>query len=249
MMRQLIHYEELDSTNLEAARRSKELAHGTVIVAESQTAGRGRRGRSWLSAKGENLYFSLLLKPDFLPAQAPMLTLVMALAVTEAVEQVCNCTCRIKWPNDIVLNGHKICGILTEMQPEKEKIHHVIIGVGVNVNQLIFDAEGLEYAGSIRKELGLPVDRAKLLEVILERFDRLYEQFCETGSLSGMRSAYQEKLANLHKEVRILDPQGVWQGTALGINDRGELIVRREDGTLETVYAGEVSVRGLWGYV
>ena len=112
----IIYKEEIDSTNLEAARLADSLPHGTVIVADAQTAGRGRRGRNWVSRKGENLYFSLLLKPEFAPEQASMLTLVMALAVAQGMEQVYGCTPQIKWPNDIVVNGRKVCGILTEMQ-------------------------------------------------------------------------------------------------------------------------------------
>lgn len=244
-----IYKDEIDSTNLEAARLSDEACHGTVIVAEKQTAGRGRRGRSWLSESGENLYFSLLLKPDFKPELAPMLTLVMAQAVAEGIDVMCECKSEIKWPNDIVLHGKKVCGILTEMQLENGRIKHVIVGVGVNVNQMEFAGEGLTYAGSLRRELGVEVDRLKVLTEILERFKGLYEAFCQARSLEPMQKAYQSRLANYRKEVKVLDPKGVYQGIALGINDKGELLVQRADGTVEEVFAGEVSVRGLWGYV
>ena len=244
-----IYMEEIDSTNLEAGRLADEIFHGTVLVAERQTAGRGRRGRSWLSESEENLYFSLLLKPTFAPEQASMLTLLMAQAVAEAIDEVCGCDCRIKWPNDIVLNGKKVCGILTEMKPGANGIQHVIVGVGVNVNQTAFVGEGLLYAGSLRGELGIEVNRDKLLDGILEHFNGLYEAFCQSGSLKPMQEAYEAKLANLGKEVKVLDPKGEYQGIALGINDKGELLVQKADGTVEEVYAGEVSVRGLWGYV
>lgn len=225
------------------------LPHGAVIVAESQTAGRGRRGRTWVSRPGENLYFSLLLKPEFSTEQASMLTLVMAQAVAEGLEALCGCPCQIKWPNDIVLHGKKVCGILTEMQVEDGRIKHVIVGVGVNVNQTEFAVEGLTYAGSLRGELGIEVDREELLAEILGCFERLYEVFCQFGSLKPVKEAYEERLANYGKEVQVLDPSGAYQGVALGINDKGELLVRKEDGTVEAVFAGEVSVRGLWGYV
>ena len=244
-----IYKDETDSTNLEAGRLADEIFHGTVIVAEKQTAGRGRRGRRWLSESGENLYFSLLLKPDFAPEQASMLTLVMAQAVAEGIDAVCGCKCEIKWPNDIVLHGKKVCGILTEMQLDAGRIKHVIVGVGVNVNQTEFAGEGLIYAGSLRRELGVEVDKLKVLEEILEHFRGYYEAFCLAGSLKAMQTAYQSRLANYKKEVKVLDPKGAYQGVALGINDKGELLVRRADGTVEEVYAGEVSVRGLWGYV
>ena len=245
----IIYKEEIDSTNLEAARLSDSLPHGTVIAADAQTAGRGRRGRSWVSRKGENLYFSLLLKPKFQPELASMLTLVMALAVAQGVEKVYGCKSQIKWPNDIVVNGRKVCGILTEMQLEGSKIKHVIVGVGINVNQMTFEEEGLQYASSLQKETGIYKERQELLENVIERFDALYQEFCKTGSLQCMKRAYEERLANRGMEVRVLDPKCEYVGTALGINDIGELLVRREDGSEETVYAGEVSVRGLYGYV
>ena len=244
-----IYKDETDSTNLEAGRLADEVSHGTVIVAEKQTAGRGRRGRSWLSESGENLYFSMLLKPDFAPEQASMLTLVMAQAVAEGIDAMCRCKCEIKWPNDIVLHGKKVCGILTEMQLDAGRIKHVIVGVGVNVNQMEFAGEGLTYAGSLRGELGMEVDKLEVLVEILGRFRGYYEVFCKEGSLKPMQTAYQSRLANYKKEVTVLDLKGAYQGVALGINDKGELLVRRADGMVEEVYAGEVSVRGLWGYV
>lgn len=245
----IIYKEEIDSTNLEAARLADSLPHGTVIVADAQTAGRGRRGRNWVSRKGENLYFSLLLKPEFAPEQASMLTLVMALAVAQGMEQVYGCTPQIKWPNDIVVNGRKVCGILTEMQMAVGAIRYVIVGVGINVNQMSFEEVGLDYASSLQKETGLCKDRKEVLETVIERFEGLYREFCESGSLQYMKAAYEARLVNLGLEVRVLDPKGEYTGTALGINDQGELLVRREDGCQEAVYAGEVSVRGLFGYV
>ena len=178
-----------------------------------------------------------------------MLTLVMALAVAQGVEQGYGCKSQIKWPNDIVVNGRKVCGILTEMQLEGSRIKHVIVGVGINVNQMTFEEEGLHYASSLQKETGIYKDRQELLENVIERFDVLYQEFCKTGSLQCMKSAYEERLANRGNEVRVLDPKCEYVGIALGINDLGELLVRREDGSEEAVYAGEVSVRGLYGYV
>lgn len=245
----LMYFEELDSTNLEAVRQSAQSAHGTVIVAESQTAGRGRRGRSWVSPAGENLYFSLLLKPEFVPEQAAMLTLVMALATARAIQTVSGCACQIKWPNDIVLHGKKVCGILTEMQVAGGRISHVVIGVGVNANQMVFDTENLRHASSIQKETGRAVEREALLVVLLSEFEKAYEEFCRSGSLETLRQEYESLLVNRGREVRILEPKGAWQGLAMGINEKGELLVQRADGTLEAVYAGEVSVRGLWDYV
>lgn len=245
----IIYKEETDSTNLDAARLAEEMSHGDVIVADAQTAGRGRRGRTWVSRKGENLYFSMLLKPDFAPELASMLTLVMALAVAQGIEAVYGCETQIKWPNDIVVNGRKVCGILTEMQVVPGAIKHVIIGVGINVNQMTFAEDGLSFASSLQKETGLSKDRKVLLEEVLQQFERLYPAFCQAGSLQPMLETYEARLANLGKEVRVLDPKEEYQGVAMGINPQGELLVQKADGSVEAVYAGEVSVRGLFGYV
>lgn len=245
----IIYKEEIDSTNLEAARLSESVPHGTVIAADAQTAGRGRRGRSWVSKRGENIYFSLLLKPDFGPEQASMLTIVMALAVAHGIEAVYSCKPQVKWPNDIVVNGRKVCGILTEMQVETGAIKHVIVGVGINVNQMTFEGDGLTFATSLQKETGICKDRKELLDAVLKQFWQLYPEFCEAGTLKPMLQVYEARLANLGREVCVLDPKGEYQGEALGINEQGELLVQKADGTTEAVYAGEVSVRGLYGYV
>lgn len=245
----LIYKETTDSTNADAARMAAQLPNGAIIWAGSQSAGRGRRGRIWISKAGENLYFSLLLKPEFAPDRASMLTLVMALAAVKGIEMIYNCEPQIKWPNDIVVNGRKVCGILTEMQAAGGAIEHVIIGVGINVDQTEFSGEGLEFAGSLFKETGKSVEHMELLAEVLYQFEQLYEGFLREGSLGFMLKDYESRLANLGKEVQVLDPKGAYRGTALGMNDKGELLVKKQNGTIEAVYAGEVSVRGLFGYV
>ena len=245
----IIYKEEIDSTNLEAARLSEGLPHGAVIVADAQTAGRGRRGRTWVSKGGENIYFSLLLKPDFAPDRASMLTVVMALAAACGIEEVYGCKPQIKWPNDIVVNGRKVCGILTEMQVVPGAIKHVVVGVGINVNQMTFEGDALKFATSLQKETGICKDRKELLDAVLKQFWQLYPEFCQVGTLQPIMQEYQARLANLGREVCVLDPKGEYQGAALGINERGELLVRKADGEEVAVYAGEVSVRGLYGYV
>ena len=265
MSSRFIYKDVTGSTNEDAACMAEDLPHGTVIVADAQTAGRGRRGRSWVSAQGENLYFSLLLKPDFAPEQASMLTLVMALAVAQGIEAVYAGTrqtkatyadelqsesqqVQIKWPNDIVIGGKKVCGILTEMQAVPGKIKHVVIGVGINVNQAVFE-EGLTHASSLYLTTGQQMDRQVLLTEVLDRFEALYAAFCQAASLKPILQAYQARLANLGKEVRVLEPQGAYEGIALGVDEQGQLLVQKVDGTVEAVYAGEVSVRGIYGYV
>lgn len=248
--RNVAFYESIGSTNIQAKLLAEEGAcHGTLAVAESQTAGRGRRGRVWQSPPGINLYFTLLIKPDFAPDKASMLTLVMALSVKEAVDQVCGTEAGIKWPNDIVLNGKKITGILTEMSLQGEYIQHVVIGVGINVGKQEFAPELLEKATSIEAETGKAVSRALLLTRIMERFEANYEIFEQTLDLSKLSESYNAGLVNCNKEVRVLDPAGEYSGLAKGINNKGELLVQTPEGRLCEVYAGEVSVRGIYGYV
>lgn len=244
-----IYKDVIDSTNLEAARQADHLPHGAVAVADEQTAGRGRRGRKWISVPGENAYFSILLKPDFEAELAPMLTLLMALAVTYGIECVYGCETGIKWPNDIVVNGRKVCGILTEMRAEPDFIHHVVIGVGINTAQMDFPGDELQYATSLLKETGLKRSRAELIGEVLYQFEQLYDRFCEERSLGFVQKSYNERLVNLGKTVKVLNPRNSYIATAQGINEKGELIVVKEDGTQDVIYAGEVSVRGIYGYV
>lgn len=246
-------YEVLESTNVTAKEEAaKGAENGTVIVADRQTAGKGRRGREWNSPPGGNLYFSLLLRPDFNPDRASMLTLVMALAVAKALDGILGRDCprpEIKWPNDIVMNRKKVCGILTEMGMKQSTIDYVIIGVGINLCRQQFPTELVEKATDLETVCGQKIHREELLTRILESFESYYTAFVEQGNLQGMRMEYNGRLVNLGREVCVLDPQGEFNGVALGITDTGELCVELPDGTVAEVYAGEVSVRGVYGYV
>lgn len=306
-----LHFEEIDSTNKQA----KELAqagseHGTLITADTQTAGSGRRGRNWSSEKGAGIYMSVLLRPDFEPNQAPMLTLVAALAVAKAIthyferrtsseatgvhEQVTNAncesslciqnpsvylgkesqvllqkkkrylckklltsssrkriekvSCRIKWPNDIVINGKKICGILTEMILNKNQIDAVILGIGINVSNTCFSDEISSTASSLYLETGLGWDKEQLIEEIWNWFEFYYDLFLETKDLCRLKAEYEAFLVNKNEKVKVLDPHGEYTGMAKGITNTGELLVDTGT-TIKIVASGEVSVRGIYGYV
>lgn len=251
----LYYFDVTGSTNNDAKRLAEEGApHGTVVVADIQNAGKGRRGREWQTLPGTALSFTLLLRPEFPPDKASMLTLVMALSVAEAVEDVTGTGAAIKWPNDIVMNKKKICGMLTEMTmtPEMDEIQYIVVGAGINVNNGSpeeFKEEIRENATSLKIETGRQIDRAGLLEKVLVRFEENYGIFLKTLDLSQLRQAYQQHLQGVGCEVRVLDPAGEYTGTSQGINDKGELIVVKENGERVQVYAGEVSVRGLYGYV
>ena len=253
--RKLYYFESTGSTNTDAKRLAEEgEPHGTTIVANMQTAGRGRRGRTWQSPAGANTYFTILLKPDFSPDKASMLTLVMALSVAEAIEEITGLKADIKWPNDIVVHKKKVVGMLTEMSttPEMDEIQYVVIGVGTNVNYDSpedFPEELRPTATSLRMEAGHLINRAALTERMLARFEVNYEKFEETLDLSGLMDSYEKHLINVGAQVRVLDPTGEYTGISRGINAVGELLVEKENGETINVYAGEVSVRGLYGYV
>ena len=242
-------FKETDSTNIQAkAGGEKGESHGTLYVAGSQSAGRGRRGRSWESPAGESIYMSLLLRPELPPVKAPMLTLVMALAVARAIREQTGAEALIKWPNDIVVQGRKICGILTEMSTEMTWINYVVIGIGINVNQNEFPEELKDCASSLKMETGRRFRRSHLIAAVMEHFEMYYEQFLQEGSLAGFRKEYNELLVNKDRQVKILEPGNHYEAYALGINDTGELIVEKEDGSVQNIFAGEVSVRGIYGY-
>ncbi len=253
--RKLYCFDTTGSTNTDAKRLGEEgEPHGTVVAADIQTAGKGRRGRSWQTLSGTALAFTLLLRPDFAPDKASMITLVMALSVAEAVEEITGAAAGIKWPNDIVMNRKKICGMLTEMTmtPEMDEIQYVVVGAGINVNNAApedFQEEVRPTATSLRIETGQQYNRAGLLNKVLLRFEENYAVFLETLDLSGLRDRYQKHLLNMGAQVRVLDPAGEYTGTAEGIDIQGELIVVKDNGERTPVYAGEVSVRGLYGYV
>lgn len=247
--RNILYYETTDSTNLRIRQAGDEGApHGTLAVADRQTAGRGRRGRTWESPAGSSIYMSVLLRPDIAPNKASMLTLVMALSVAEGIQQ-CIPIIQIKWPNDIIVNGKKLVGILTEMSAQIDYINHVTVGVGINVNMTAFPEEIADTATSLCLECGHAVKRAPLIAAVMERLEENYEIFLETEDLSGLMERYSALLVNRDRDVRIIGEKETYQAHAIGIDRTGELIVRREDGTMEKIYAGEVSVRGVYGYV
>lgn len=243
-------YQQVDSTNTQAKRLAEEGApSGTLVFAETQTCGKGRRGRGWESPPSSAIYMSLLVRPKLPPERASMVTLVMGLSVVQALKRVLNLDAYIKWPNDVVLNKKKIVGILTEMSAQIDYIDYLVIGTGINVNIKTFPPELLDKATSLQIELGHPVSRAQLAAETMECFEKNYEIFERDQNLSELMEEYNHVLANYQQQVRVLEPQGEYSGIARGINEMGELLVEKEDGTTALVYSGEVSVRGLYTYV
>ena len=244
-----VHFaRETDSTNLWIKRLAKEGAsEGTLALAEFQSAGRGRLGRSWEVPEGTSVMMSILLRPKFEPQYAPTLTLVMGMAVAKAVKSL-GFDVSIKWPNDVVVSHKKICGILTEMGVRDGKIDYAVIGVGINVNIKEFPEEMADKATSLYLESGKEFDRSQIPGLVMEAFEEYYEKFAATCDLSGLKEEYESILANYNQPVRVLAKEP-YEGVARGITDGGELLVEKTNGTIVAVSAGEVSVRGLYSYV
>ena len=246
------HFKSIDSTN----KKAKELAevgcpHGTLVTAESQLAGIGRRGRSWSSEENTGIYMTMVLRPQIEVAQTSMLTLVAAVAVAKAIEKQVDMTCNqpyIKWPNDIVINKKKVCGILTELSLKGTTMDYLVIGIGINVLNQNFPEEIKETASSLLLETGKEIEKESLIEDVWEAFERYYELFLKNKNLSALQTEYEALLINKNEKVKVLDPLGEFEGIARGITPTGELIVET-DGKEVLVSAGEVSVRGIYGYV
>lgn len=254
--REILVFESIDSTNSEAKRRViSNFSNGLTFISEEQTAGRGRLGRDWISPKGKGLWMSIVFKPKALePKDGSKITLVAAAAVAKAIEKTTNLHVGIKWPNDIVCNGKKVCGILTEMGADPDFINWMVVGIGINVNleKKDFPAE-LEKVGTSLKiemmETEKAIDRNILAAAILNELEELSVDFLETGSLSAILGYYREKVIIKGKELLLHKRDEIVNCTGVDISDEGHLIVEMENGVRQEFLSGEVSVRGLYGYV
>lgn len=247
--KKLLHFESIGSTNDKAKELAGKLEEGSVIVAEEQTSGRGRLGRSWSSPGRKGIYASVILKPDMEPSNAAKLTLLGAAAVTLALQD-CGVESLIKWPNDIVLNGKKVAGILTEMSSELGIVNYIILGIGINVNQSDEEIppELADKATSLKIASGKTIPRKHLIAQVLNRLDELYVQFKETGNIDQALDICRARSAVIGKDIIVIQGRKERPGHAISINHDGELMVRFEEG-LEQVISGEVSIRTENGYI
>ena len=245
----LVHFESIDSTNKKARDLGENgAAHGTVVIAESQTAGKGRRGSDWSSPKCGNIYMSILLRPELSIAQAPMLSRVITYSAAAVLREDFDVPVDIKWPNDLILGDKKIGGILTEISVEEAEIKQVVSGVGINLMDEEFPEELQDKATSIWKETGRKLEREAIIAFIWRRFEKEYERFCQSGDLSHIRKDYNRMLISKDREITVFKAGSEFKARALGVNDKGKLLLDR-DGRTEVVTSCEISIRGINGYV
>ncbi len=230
-------FDSIDSTNTFAkALARKDALHGTIVVAEEQTAGKGRLHRQWLAVKGKNLLFTLVLRPEFSAQKISLLPFAGALAVADAIEAITQLRCECKWPNDVLINRKKICGMLLESTGK-----NVVLGIGVNVNQNEFPDDLLHKASSLKLEAGTDFDRVILLKQILEELEIRYEQLSRFPSVRIMED-WKKKTLLLGKKITVLENEFSYTATALDVADDGSLIIQTEDGGKKGLYAGDISL-------
>jgi BirA family biotin operon repressor/biotin-[acetyl-CoA-carboxylase] ligase len=237
----IYHFPSLGSTNdLAKELGRQEAPEGTLVVAEAQTAGRGRLGRGWESPPGVGLYVSLLLRPPLPPTEMPQLTLTAAVAVARVLSRVTGLTPGIKWPNDLLIHDKKVGGILTEMETELDRIRHLVVGLGLNVNNREFPPPLQDTATSLALAAGRPFSRLELLQVWLEEFEQLYNRFLGRG-FPGILEEWKQYTVTLGREVRVRQGMGEIRGRALAVDPDGTLLVQTRPGEIVRVTAGEIA--------
>jgi BirA family biotin operon repressor/biotin-[acetyl-CoA-carboxylase] ligase len=237
----IVHYFRTESTNdVALALAAKGAAHGTVVLAEEQTAGRGRLGRTWYSEKSSGIYASIILRPPLTPATAPVLTLMAGVAAQRALSSTTGLPVDIRWPNDLLVNGKKVCGILTEMSAELDRLHAVVLGIGLNVNHREMPAELRERATSLRMEGRKPYSRAQILVALLKELERKYRSLLQEGSVAITRAWAAGSTYAQGKRVRVVSGTEEFFGITAGLDASGALRVHRDDGQEQLLVAGEI---------
>lgn len=248
----ILYFQNVDSTNNAAKKAAGEGApEGTIIIAEEQTGGRGRLGRHWTSPRGTGIWMSIILRPELEPTEAAKITQLTAAAVAVGLRKATGCEAGIKWPNDIIINKKKVCGILTEMSAELNSINYIVVGIGVNVNvdMEIFPEDVRAIATSIKENLGHSVYRKVIVLEILGAFEELYSDFITTKNINQSVDICKKYSVTLGNKVRIISKDKTIFAEALDLTEDGELLIKNEKGDIEKVISGEVSVRGLSDYI
>lgn len=245
--REIKHFETIGSTNDYAKEIASKESDGTVIISEEQTKGKGRLGRSWHSTSGEGIWMSIILKPQIIPYEAPFITLVAGASIVKSLNDL-GIETLIKWPNDIIINGKKICGILTELSAEIERINHIVLGIGMNVKTIDFSDEISDIATSLKKE-GYNVSRVDIVRNTLEQFEKLYIDYVENNSKEETIKICREYSAVIGKEIYAIQGNSKELVRCLDLNEEGNLVVINSKGDRYEIMSGEISIRGLHGYI
>lgn len=242
-MGRVLHvYETIDSTNTKALQAAgKGEPEGAVFIADEQSAGRGRLGRSWVSPRGASLSLSVIVRPRVPPIQVPLVTLLTAISVAQAIREVTGVSSVIKWPNDVLINGRKVAGILTELRAEQDVVQDLVIGIGVNVNMGgdALPEDVRTSATSLKEETGRETNRSLLLCVLLQCLENWYEMF-QRGERDRIIREWLRTSDTIGRWVRVSAPGEVMEGEATGITPHGALILRQRDGTERNIYSGDV---------
>ncbi len=242
------HIDVIDSTNLELIRRARVGGMPQVLIATEQSAGRGRLGRTWVSKKGKGLYMSFLLRPEISVENAPLISLIMGLAAHEAIKEATGIETELKWPNDLVIDGKKVAGILAASEIRDNKPDFVVIGIGINMFQENFSGEIAATATSLKLAGGTFI-REDLENSIVKSFNRYYDIFIREESFRAFAEEYNSLTVNIKRRVRVIEPDNEYEAESLGVNEEGELMVRLDSGDIRAIRSGEVSVRGVYGYI
>lgn len=248
--RNILYYKNVDSTNNKAKELAYNSPEGTVVVSELQTTGRGRLGRNWYSPSDNGIYMSAILKPDVDPVNASKITQIAAAALCKSFN-IFEIKSYIKWPNDIIINNKKVCGILTEMDAELNQINYIILGIGINANMEkdSFPEDISTTASSLKIESGKHINRKELVSTILNNFEILYDEYLNKKNILSSIKICKDNSILLGKEIKIIKGNETLQGIAVDIDDDGLLIVKDKNNSLMKVLSGEVSIRGLNGYI
>jgi BirA family biotin operon repressor/biotin-[acetyl-CoA-carboxylase] ligase len=243
--RRIIFLREVGST-IEVAKQLADYGaeEGTVVIAEVQTAGRGRMGRRWISPEG-GLYFSIILRPKISPKEAVRLVFLSGLAVAQVLRGVYSLKAEIKWPNDVLVNGQKVCGVLAEMNTTGEKVNYVIASIGLNANfdvEKVFPEEFRKVATTLENELGRKVELEELFKVLLGKLESFYELFLKEG-FDRILAEWKKYAGFLGCQVEVASGAEKWVGLASDVGNDGALILRLEDGTVKRVFVGDATLR------
>ena len=242
--RKIYYFPELESTNIiakeKATHKEEGVNEGTIVVAEKQSAGKGRLGRNWFSPAG-GIWLSIILYPQLSPSYIPRITLMTAVAVVKAIERCTKIKTQVKWPNDILINGKKVCGILTEMSAELDLINWVVVGIGVNVNikQQEFPEDIREMTTSLKEALRKEISRVRLVQMFLKEFERYYKLF-KRREFSSILKEWKSCSHTLGKKIKINIGENVVTGEAIDINERGALILKKKNGELIEIISGTI---------